>query len=432
MRPARIRWVVAPLLLCANAVSAHAQRVLSQPERVISVSKGASALLTNPLPIQRLSVGDPGIAEALVLSPREVLINGKGLGTTTLFLWDSVSSVKVYSIEVTADAPGLERYLRALMPQENIEVSASGNSVTLSGTVKDPNSVVRAVDVAKLSGAQVIDNLVAPPAVQVMLKVRFAEVNRTAARKLASQLRTLNPQDLNVSGDWSGSTSPDGLIQFLLSSANANIQAFIQAAKSKGIFRTLAEPTLMALPGKEAYFLAGGRFPFPTIQSGGGVGFQGITIVFEEFGVKLRFTPNITRSGAIRLKLEPEVSSLDFANGLVISGFQIPTILTRKASTEVELREGQFLVIAGLLDNSLTDNATKIPILGDIPILGMLFRSKDVQQRRSELLVMISPKLVMASDTASTLPTGEPATWKWDGSLKGPVLQSTEQQQQRK
>jgi pilus assembly protein CpaC len=432
MRPARIRWVVVPLLLlCANAVSAHAQRVLSQPERVISVSKGASALLTNPLPIQRLSVGDPGIAEALVLSPREVLINGKGLGTTTLFLWDSVSSVKVYSIEVTADAPGLERYLRALLPQENIEVSASGNSVTLSGTVKDPNSVVRAVDVAKLSGAQVIDNLVAPPAVQVQLKVRFAEVNRTAARKLASQLRTLNPQDLNASGDWSGSTSPDGLIQFLLSSANANVQAFIQAAKSKGIFRTLAEPTLMALPGREAYFLAGGRFPFPTIQSGGGVGFQGITIVFEEFGVKLRFTPNITRSGAIRLKLEPEVSSLDFANGLVISGFQIPTILTRKASTEVELREGQFLVIAGLLDNSLTDNATKIPILGDIPILGAFFRSKDVQQRRSELLVMISPKLVMASDTAATLPTGEPSTWKWDGSLKNPVLQSTVQEQRK-
>lgn len=422
----RLHWAIVPVLLCANAVPGKAQRLLTQPERVISVSKGASALLLNPLAIQRLSVGEPSIAEALVLSPKEVLINGKSLGTTTLFIWDSVSQVKVYSIEVTADAPALQRYLRALLPQEDIEVSASGNSVTLSGAVKDPNSVVRAVDVAKLTGAQVVDNLVAPPAVQVMLKVRFAEVNRTAARELASQLSTLNPQDLDAAGDWSGSTSPDGLIQFLLSSANSNLQAFIQAAKSKGIFRTLAEPTLMTLPGKEAYFLAGGRFPFPTIQTGGGQGFQGITIVFEEFGVKLRFTPTITRSGAVRLKLEPEVSSLDFANGLTISGFEIPTILTRKASTEVELRENQFLVIAGLLDNSLTDNVTKIPILGDIPILGAFFRSKDVQQRRTELLVLISPKLVLASDTAVALPTGEPATWKWDGSLKGAIPQNTE------
>jgi pilus assembly protein CpaC len=422
----RLHWAIVPVLLCANTVPAKAQRLLTQPERVISVSKGASALLLNPLPIQRLSIGEPGIAEALVLSPKELLINGKALGTTTLFLWDSVSQVKVYSIEVTADAPALQRYLRALLPQEDIEVSASGNSVTLSGSVKDPNSVVRAMDVAKLTGAQVIDNLVAPPAVQVMLKVRFAEVNRTAARELASQLNTLNPQDLNAAEDWSGSTSPDGLIQFLLSGTNTNVQAFIQAAKSKGIFRSLAEPTLMTLPGKEAYFLAGGRFPFPTIQSGGAQGFQGITIVFEEFGVKLRFTPTITRSGAIRLKLEPEVSSLDFANGLTISGFEIPTILTRRASTEVELRENQFLVIAGLLDNSLTDNVTKIPILGDIPILGAFFRSKDVQQRRSELLVLISPSLVLASDTAVALPTGEPATWKWDGSLKGAIPQNTQ------
>jgi pilus assembly protein CpaC len=177
----------------------------------------------------------------------------------------------------------------------------------------------------------------------------------------------------------------------------------------------------MTLPGKEAYFLAGGRFPFPTIQGSGQGATNAVTITFEDFGVKLRFTPNITRSGAIRLKLEPEVSSLDFANGLVISGFEIPTILTRKATTEVELREGQYLAIAGLLDNSLLDNVTKIPILGDIPIIGSLFRSRSADQKRNELLVLVSPKLVLASDTPQALPTGEPSTWKWDGSLKGPA-----------
>ncbi len=420
LRPA-VLWTLALSLVSLAPERASAQRVITQPERVISVSKGASALLVNPATISRFSIGDPGIAEALVLSPTEVLINGKALGTTTLFIWDNSSQVKVYSVEITADAPALERYIRALMPDENISVSASGNSVTLSGTVKDPNSVARATEVAKQTGAQIVDNLVAPPAVQVMLQVRCAEINRTAMKQLAFQLSTLNPHELSDNGDWSGSTSPDGLVQFLLSNPNSNIRAFINAAKSKGYFKDLAEPNLMALPGKEAYFLAGGRFPFPTIQSGGQTGFAGITITFEEFGVKLRFTPNITRSGAIRLKLEPEVSSLDFANGLVISGFTIPTILTRKAQTEVELREGQFLAIAGLLDNSITNNLTKIPILGDLPILGAFFRSKDVQQRRSELLVLITPKLVLANDIPTPLPTGEPATWNWDGSLKGPA-----------
>jgi pilus assembly protein CpaC len=419
-----LRWLVASvaLLLGFHAVPAEAQRVLTQPERVVSVSKGASALLVNPVPIQRFSVGEPTIAEALVLSPTEVLINGKSLGTTTLFLWDNATTVRVYSVEVTADAPALQRYIRNAMPQEEIEVSASGNSVALNGAVKDPNSVPRAVEIAKTSGATVIDNLIAPPAVQVMLQVRFAEVNRTALKEFSSRLTQVNADEIDGETPtfWRTTTSGDGTISFFMSQPGSSIDAFIRALKTKGDFRSLAEPNLMTLPGKEAYFLAGGRFPFPTIQ-GTGATPGAVTIQFEEFGVKLRFTPNITRSKAIRIKLEPEVSSLDFANGLVISGFTIPTILTRKATTEVELSEGQYLAIAGLLDNRTIDNVTKIPILGDIPILGSLFRSKSLQQSRTELLILITPKLVMASATPTPLPTGEQMNWKWDGSLKGPV-----------
>ena len=409
------------VLLLGLATPAAAQRVITQPSQVVSVSKGASALLVNSAPIQRFSVGEPGIAEAIVLSPTEVLINGKGLGTTTLFIWDNSSQVKVYSVEVTADAPALQRYLRNAMPEEDITVSSSGNSVTLSGTVKDANSVARAVEIAKGSGATVIDNLVAPQAVQVLLKVRFAEVNRTALRSFAARYLTRNPQDLSdnnadYSGDLAGS---DGIINFLMSSPNSSISAALRFLQTKGDFRSLAEPNLMTLPGQEATFLAGGRFPFPTLQSvTSGAASGAVTITFEEFGVRLKFTPTITRSGAIRLKLEPEVSSLDFANGLVISGFSIPTILTRRASTEVELREGQYLAIAGLLDNSTTDNVSKIPILGDLPILGQLFRSKDLQQKRTELLVLITPKLVTANDIPTAMPTGEPSTWKWIGPLK--------------
>jgi pilus assembly protein CpaC len=400
--------------------------VVTQSERVVSITKGGSALLVNPVPIARFSVGDPGVAEATVVSPTEVILNGKGLGTTTLFVWDNSSQVRVYSVEVTADAPGLERYLRSLMPDEDIQVSASGNSVTLSGTVKDPNTVARAIQIAQGTGAQIVDNLIAPPAVQVMLQVRFAEINRTVLKDWAATLRVLNPQDISSDGDWSGVTSASqgaNNIAFLLDSGNSEIQALVQAAISKGDLRTLAEPNLLTLPGKEASFLAGGEFPYPTVQSGNS---NAVTIVFKEFGIRLRFTPNISRNGAIRLKVAPEVSTLDFANGLTLSGFEIPSLRTRRAETEVELREGQHLSIAGLLDNESTRNLTKIPILGDIPILGEFFKSRDVRQRRTELVVIVTPRLVMASDSAPPVPTGEPGpmpetgNWNWDGKLKGP------------
>ncbi len=413
---------VGALLLAALALprQGEAQRVVRDPERVLSISKGASLLLVNPVNYQRFAVGDPGVAEAVVVSPTELLINGKGLGTTSLIVWETAGQPRLYAVEVTADAPGLQRYLRGLLPDESISVDANGNSVTLSGQVKDPNAVARAVEIAKTTGATVIDNLVAPPAVQVLLQVRFAEINQTAAKELSNALSTLNPHELSSSGDWSGQTVSDGLVRFLLQNPNANISAIISASISRGNFRSLAEPNLMTLPGKEAFFLAGGEFPFPTLQSVTGAAGGGVTIVFKEFGIKLRFTPNITRSGAIRLKVAPEVSSLDFANGLVISGFEIPTILTRRAETEVELREGQFLAIAGLLDNSTIENVTKIPILGDIPIIGEFFKSRSKDQRRTQLLVLVQPRLVTATNTAPPLPGGEPKDWKWDGSIGAP------------
>ena len=425
------------VLLAFAPGAARAQRIVTQAERVISVSKGASALLINPVPLSRFSVGDPGVAEATVLSPTEVLINGKGLGTTTLLIWDNSGQVRVNSVEVTADAPGLQRFLKQLMPDEDIQVSASGNTVTVTGTVKDPNSVARAVDIAKASGATVIDNLIAPQAVQVLVRVRFAEINRTALKDWSTRFATLNPHKLSDKGDWSGTSDPtvgSDAITFLLNSGNANLQAFIAAATQKGDLRTLAEPNLMTLPGKEAYFLAGGEFPFPTVQSGSSSG--AISIVFKEFGIRLRFLPNIARNGAIRLKLTPEVSSLDFANGLTIQGFQIPSLRTRRAETEVELREGQYLAIAGLLDNETTRNLTKIPLLGDIPILGELFKSRGIRDRRTELLVVVTPELVQAGNEAPKVPTGEPGPppppgrWKREGFLKSPPSSSANPLQQ--
>jgi pilus assembly protein CpaC len=402
-----------------------AQRVVRAPEQVVSVSKGASALLVNTTAIQRFSIGDPAVAEAVVVSPTEILINGKTLGTTSLFLWDNTGQIKLYSVEVTADAPGLQRYLSSVLQGERIDVIASGNVVTLSGQVRDASVANRAVEIAKGSGATIVDNLTTPEAVQVLLKVRFAEVNKSAIKEFRSQLATLNPQDLNArTGDWIGSTNTnpqegsfaDGVVDLGLFNANASIEVLIRALSSKGLLKSLAEPNLIAFPGREASFLAGGEFPYPAVQGGGGN--NAVSIVFKEFGIRLRFTPTITRGGSIRLKVAPEVSALDFSNPLIFGGFTIPSILSRRAETEVEMKNGQYLAIAGLIDNTMTDNSTKIPLLGDIPILGQFFKSKDARQRRTELLVLVSPKLVLPSDAPALLPTGEPATWKWSGDLK--------------
>jgi pilus assembly protein CpaC len=424
----RFACALIPAALAGSAGSAAAQRVVRAPEQVVSVSKGASALLVNTTPIQRFSIGDPAVAEAVVVSPTEILINGKTLGTTSLFLWDNAGAIKLYSVEVTADAPGLQRYLSSVLAGEKIDVIASGNVVTLSGTVRDASVANRAVEIAKGSGATIVDNLSTPEAVQVLLRVRFAEVNKSAIKEFRSQLATLNPHRLDAERDynpgWVGSTNTDpqsggfadGVVDFGLFNANASIELLIRALTSKGLLKSLAEPNLIALPGREATFLAGGEFPYPAVQGGGAS--NSVSIVFKEFGIRLKFTPTITRSGSIRLKVAPEVSSLDFSNPLVFGGFTIPSLLSRRAETEVEMKNGQYLAIAGLVDNTMTDNATKVPILGDIPILGQFFRSKDARQRRTELLVLVSPKLVLPSDTPALLPTGEPASWKWTGQMK--------------
>jgi len=411
------------VFLLAGPVSA--QRIVSKPEKVLLLAKGASLLLENQVPIQRFSIGDPTVAEATVLSPVEVLVSGKSLGVTSLLVWGNDGQVKLYSVEVAADAPGLERYLDAVLPGEKISVSATGNSVTLSGQVRDASVATRAVEVANGTGAVVIDNLSIPTATQVMLKVRFAEISRSALEEWSSRLSTLNPHKLSDNGDWQGTTSSDGNIFFNLSSPGSSLTAAIRWLKGRGDFKDLAEPNLLALPGKEASFLAGGEFPYPTVQSGGvgGGASNAVSITFREFGIKLRFTPTIMRNGNIRLKVAPEVSALDFANALTFEGFVVPSLLTRKAETEVELQSGQYLSIAGLLDNNTLKNVNKIPILGDIPILGEFFKSKSARERRTELLVIVAPELVQGQNEPEPVPTGEPSTWDWSRAMKAPPEQ---------
>lgn len=413
------RWALAVVIVVLGLMAGPrlaAQEIVSGAQRVVTVSAGASALLVYDAPVERFSIGETTIADAVAVSPRELLVTGKKLGTTSLLVWDKSGTVRIYSVEVTADAPALERYLRLLFPRDSFAVSASSNTVTLSGRVGSAAVDQQAVNIAKATGAVVVDRLQAPPGRQVLLQVQIAEVNRSAAKEMSSILSTVNPDRLTTDSS-SAETVSDGLMRLFLGNANAQFNAVIRALRARGEFKTLAEPNLLTLPGQEASFLAGGEFPYPSVQGGGQSG--AITIVFKEFGVRLRFTPTLTEGGSIRLHVAPEVSSLDFANGLTLNGFQIPSLLTRRAETDVELRDGQHLAIAGLLDNSWTKDVTRIPILGDIPVLGEFFRSSAAQQKRTELLVVVTPVLVDASDKAPPLPTGDASTWDWERSLRG-------------
>jgi pilus assembly protein CpaC len=399
-----------------------AQQVLTEPERVITVARGSSALLTRPTNLERVSIADPEIAEAVVISPTEILINANSVGTTSLLVWAQNDVVRLFNVEVAADVVGLERQLRTLFPDQDLGVSTAGNSVILSGTVRDPAVVRRALELANASGAQVINNIQAPSPEQVLLHVRFAEVARSALKEIGGDLvRIVNPQRLDEAFDEDDDvfveTLTEGVVSFTLLGEDSGLETVLRALKANGEFRSLAEPNLIALEGQEATFLAGGEFPYPTVQGAGvgagATGAQTVTITFKEFGIRLRFTPNVTNTGSIRLQVNPEVSSLDFANGLTLSGFDIPSLVTRRVETQVELRPGQTLAIGGLVDNSITENVDKIPILGDIPILGFFFKSESARENRTELLVLVTPHIVEPSDIPPPIPTGEIETWDW-------------------
>jgi pilus assembly protein CpaC len=405
---------------------------------------GNSSVVTHGAILDRVSIGNPEVADAVVVSAREVVVNGKRAGTTSLLLWDRAGGRAVYSVRVTADAPMLEREFRTLFPGEDLQARAVGNTVILEGEVADPRVAGRAVAVAQGlgEGVTVLDHISVPRPSQVLLQVRFAEVSRNALQELGLAVGMYNgPEVKSVLGTGDvvrsrrqraggGGVGEEGdgrfdfgvadvvsdAVNFFIFHQPSGLAAFIRALQQRGLFRSLAEPSLLAASGDSASFLAGGEFPYPVLQ--GGTASNAVTIQFKEFGIRLDFKPVITNSGMIRLEVQPEVSQLDFANAVQISGFLIPSLLTRRAGTTVELADGQTFAIAGLVDNSITKAVTKIPILGDIPILGYLFRSEEFRRNRTELLVLVTPRLVRPLDEAPPVPTGEPEGWGQNKALK--------------
>ena len=409
----------------------------SQEPGVVVVAKGNSVVISHPRTLERVLISDPDIADVVPVSAQEIVVNGITPGSTTLLFWDVAGVRTTYSIRVTVDAASVENELRRIFPNEALAATAVGSTLILSGETRNPQVAERALALAASmdADARILDHIIVPDRGQILLQVRIAEVGRTAMRDLGSHLMRIDP--LNPRGDDEGLLSPGGVVppggnflnnppgpdqtfsdavNFFLFHNSSNVSAFIQALQSQGNFRSLAEPNLMTLPNETASFLAGGEFPYPVVQGGAQSG--GVTGEFREFGVRLNFTPQITNSGAIRLAVEPEVSTLDFSGGLELGGFQIPVLLSRRANTVVEVQEGQTFAIAGLMDHQMTESIRKIPLLGDIPILGALFRSSSYQQSQTELLVLVTPHLVGPGMAVPEIPTGEVETWNWFGPMR--------------
>ena len=397
---------------------------------VITVAKGSSAVVEHPTTLERVLITDPEVADAVPVSGTEVVINGNMPGSTTLLLWGLDGSRATYTVRVGVNTTFIQEELGRLLPGSGITVAGAGNSVILSGDRIQPRVAERALALAASlsNGSDVVDHISVPDRAQVLLRVRLAEVTRSAVQNVGSRFLRADPDNLRGANEvgmgvagFSGSFPESGpdvtlsdAVNFFFFHEPSNVAAFIRALRDEGAFRSLAEPNLLAFPGEEASFLAGGEFPFPVVQGEGG----GVTVDYREFGVRLNFVAEITNSGAIRLKVAPEVSSLDFGAGLELQGFRIPAVLSRRAETVIELQEGQTFAIAGLMDSQLTRSDRRIPFLGDIPIIGSLFQSREVRDAQTELLVLVTPQLVYPSEQAPPLPTGELIEWEWDRFLR--------------
>jgi pilus assembly protein CpaC len=401
----------------------------------LRVMVGKSLLINTTERLKRVSVTDPNVADAIVVTPTQILVHGRSAGEVSLLIWDELERSRSFDLRVDVDVSATAEEEKRVFPDEQITVTPSRSAIVLSGHVTTEDIAKRAEMIAAAYSKNVVNVLTFGPvgAQEILLEVKFAEVDRSAALQLGvnyfapsvgnttgtlstgqfggSTISTTSASTTTAGGTTTTSTSStpptinlNNPLNLFLFRSDINFGVVVQALQQKNLLQILAEPNLIAVNGKEASFLAGGEFPFPIVQPG--QGFAAVTISFKEFGVRLRFTPVIMPNGNIHLRVVPEVSQLDFTNGLTISGFNIPALSTRRADTEFELQDGQSFVIAGLMDNRLTEIGNKIPGLGDIPILGNLFKSKNLQKSKTELMVLCTVHRISPSTQAPGGPSG--------------------------
>jgi pilus assembly protein CpaC len=402
--------VLGTILLCAFPLFAQEQITNASfstgtKEAIpVNVLVGQSRVISFDQPIERFSVSNPEIAEAVLVTSNQVVVNGKAFGQVNFIAWEkSTSRFLVFDVYVRTNLSLIDSQIRALFPKEDIRLSQANGSVVISGTVSDPRVATQTDAVVQAAGFKTVNLLQSPvkDLRQVQLLVRVAEVNRSRIRDLGSSYAYQGSPGVggfaNGGGPGNLTSVTDGILGGTFSSLNllvlgGNMTTMIRALQTQGALRALAEPNLIAMDGQQASFLAGGEYPVPIVQGSGDR--TTVTIEFKEYGVRLNFKPTIIDEDHIRLELEPEVSTLDFANGVKFNGFLIPGLRTRRAKTGVELRDGQSFALAGLLDNSETRSLSKVPGLGDIPILGNLFKSTQFQKNESELMFIVTAQMV--------------------------------------
>lgn len=416
----------------ATSTSSQSVTAGAAPLRVMV---GKSLLINTTERLKRVSVTDPSVADALVVTPTQVLVNGLSPGEVSLLIWDELERSRSFDLRVDVDITAATEEMHRLFPDEQINVTPSRNAIVLSGHVTTEDVSKHAGALASAYSKNVVNVLTFGPvgAEEVLLEVRFAEVDRTAVTQLGANLFMPglgNTVALSQTGQFGSlsvlntaqttTTTPGGtttttttatpptvnisdFLNLFVARTDINLGAVIKALQQKNLLQILAEPNLIAVNGKEASFLAGGEFPFPVVQPSA-QGLSTVTIQFREFGVRLKFTPVIQPNGNIHLHVVPEVSTLDFTNAVTVAGTTVPAISTRKADTEFELQDGQSFVIAGLIDNRVTNINSKVPWLGDIPILGNFFKSTNAQKSKGELMVLCTARRVAPSAHAPAGP----------------------------
>jgi pilus assembly protein CpaC len=404
-----IVWAQSPVLSASAVAAPNSGAAVDAEPNAVRLLVGRSTVLDVGTPIARVSLTSAEVADALVTSPSQLLINGKLPGTISMFVWDRAGALRRYELTVQRDLALLAEQMKQLFPNEGIAVHANGKNVVLTGNVSNKDVIEKAVNVAagyvdKKEEVTTLLQLGQGAATnQVLLRVRFAEVSRSAMMELGASFaangvkdgryfgRTTTQQFAAPAWDDQGKFVFSDFLNLFFFDSQENLAAVVRALSNRGLFQSLAEPNLVAESGKEASFLAGGEFPIPIAQGSGAN--IGVSVTFKEFGVRLNFTPTVN-GDRVHLKVRPEVSALDFNNSVVLGGFRIPGLTTRRTETELELQNGQTFAIAGLMNNTMISSLSKVPGLGDIPILGYLFRSKAAQKNQTELVVMITPEIL--------------------------------------
>jgi pilus assembly protein CpaC len=398
--------------------------------KTLSLTVGKGELLQFERDVARVAIAEPKIADAVIVSPRDVMVNAKGSGHTTLIVWEGESGPQRWEITVLGDASeaeklqrSLDRELKSALPGLEIGFSGNGDTLVLTGHVDHAEESRRAEALATTYSKKVVNLIQTPDPRQILLQVKFASVDRAALSQFGFNLFSRNNTMIGATSTQQFSEPLFSQLQFQnqnLSNTNLNLSnllnifvfrpdlnlgATIQALAQQNLLQILAEPNLIVMEGSEASFLAGGEFPYPTITATptqGGIA-PIVTVQFKKFGVQLNFTPTVTAGGAIQMKVKPEVSALDYNNAVTLEGFTIPALSSRVAETEVVLKDGESFAIAGLIDNRVTQVLNKVRGLGDIPIIGNLFKSHSTDKTTDELMVVVTPHFV------KPLPPGEKA-----------------------